>query len=182
MVTSAACGGKTDTAAAPPSDAPPDASAVSFEAGGGCCNANPDPCCRFATCNNNPDPSAFVACQQMQQTACEAEGGTYDTSSTGGWCSFAIDATVGNQPETSPPCCNANPDPCCPIAYCGDSDASAYDACEMKEQALCEAEGGTYELYPGLGECVYGLEGGVDGGRMPEAGLDDGDTDAHEGD
>ena len=42
-------------------------------------------------------------------------------------------------------CCNANPDPCCPIAYCGGvgPDGSIYLTCEQN-RAQCEAMNGFY--------------------------------------
>jgi hypothetical protein len=46
-------------------------------------------------------------------------------------------------------CCNANPDPCCPLAYCSGAgpDASIYITCEQN-RAQCEAMNGGYTYEP----------------------------------
>jgi hypothetical protein len=68
-------------------------------------------------------------------------------------------------------CCNANPDPCCPIACTpgGGPDSSSYVLCEQ-DRTTCEEQDGSYEYRP---------DGSIGCSSSPEAGPDDG-GDAHD--
>ena len=77
----------------------------------------------------------------------------------------SADATFGFD---APGCCNAAPDPCCEYLYC---DAAITPQCT--QEMACEAEGGTWDPYPGscsrdAGAAEAGSsdasDGGVDGG------------------
>ncbi len=118
---------------------------------GGCCNANPDPCCQVLACGL----PMTAAC------ACEMGGGTpnYEMLDGGGItvssmsCSFRGDVGDGGDggqlPQDAGPtdasldavvyvgeagCCNANPDPCCYVLGCGEP---------MNAACACQMEGGT---------------------------------------
>ena len=84
-------------------------------------------------------------------------------------------------------CCNADPDPCCPQAYCGRAagpDGPEYRVCEDL-RAQCDAVGGTFQMQPdgflactAQGRPLEGgegeLEGGSEAGPMDaEVGLND---------
>jgi hypothetical protein len=59
-------------------------------------------------------------------------------------------------------CCNAAPDPCCEYLYC---DAAITPQCS--QEMACEAEGGTWDPYPG--SCSYEA-GAADAGSSDAAG------------
>jgi hypothetical protein len=126
----------------------------------GCCNANPDGCCGLLYCER-PDALAYASCEQ-QQTACQAEGGTYGFPG----CSFMESgpsdaASEATSFPSSAGCCNANPDPCCYMT-CGDAgpDSSAYDLCEQ-DRATCQSHDGYYEtLDDGALGCSFFPEAG----------------------
>lgn len=69
---------------AAPLDAQPDAVGNDFD-GSFCCNANPDPCCRYLHCGG---PLTSVCSQEM---SCEAEGGTWNSGTNVG-CLVSQDA------------------------------------------------------------------------------------------
>ncbi len=80
------------------------------------------------------------------------------------------DASVEDAPF---PCCNANPDPCCPFLYCG---VAAPPEC------ACLADGGTYP--PGATSCTV-PDAGEDAGHdaepdAPDGGPSDAGGDAHD--
>jgi hypothetical protein len=143
----------------------------------GCCNANPDPCCPMAYCAGGvgPDAAVYIRCEQGY-TACEAindenlydpdrsvctapDGSVQplDAGSVDGGPDDAAPADAGPsdaEPDQGNPvisfCCNANPDPCCPIAYCGGGvgpDAAVYITCE-RNRAQCESTNREYLYQP----------------------------------
>ena len=69
------------------------------------------------------------------------------------WNAGPVDAAPADAAEDVVfhfPCCNANPDPCCPIAYCSGGvgpDASIYVTCEQN-RTQCESMNGYYEIQP----------------------------------
>ncbi len=131
-----------------------------------CVNAATDPCSDPCFGSGGPDAATCVSCRQAE-TACEAMNGFYQTQ---------VDGTLGcaffgnNQPpDAGPtdaaadvqfqfPCCNANPDPCCPIAYCSGGvgpDASIYLTCEQN-RTQCESMNGDYGPQPdGILGCTH---------------------------
>jgi hypothetical protein len=139
-----------------------------------CCNANSDPCCPMAYCTpgGGPDASSYVLCEQGR-TTCEAQGGSYTDLADGSQgCSYPPEAGPGDHFDAFSECCNVNPDPCCPIAYCtpgGGPDASSYVLCEQG-RTTCEAQDGAYEYQP---------DGSIGCSYPPGAGPGDG-GDAHE--
>jgi hypothetical protein len=122
-----------------------------------CVNQAPDPCSDSCSGNGGPDAAVCVSCRQAW-AACEATNGYYETQPDGslGCTAFGppVDAAVAptdaapadaGRRDAGPtdasddvqfhfPCCNANPDPCCPIAYCSGGvgpDAAFYVTCEQ---------------------------------------------------
>jgi hypothetical protein len=74
-------------------------------------------------------------------------------------------------------CCNANGDPCCPIAYCSGGvgpNGSRYLACEQSRMQ-CEAMNGFYyDQADGSFDCMPGQMGPLDVGPGPiDAAFDD---------
>jgi hypothetical protein len=152
----AACSGSTtsmaDGDAASGSTMPSGSSSSS----GGCvgCNSGPDPCVYEGDaywCGVGipvePSPSAEdgSAADAAPADASPSEAGAHDGS--------APDAGPADATDEVPVvsfCCNANPDPCCPIAYCSGGvgpDASIYLTCEQS-RTQCESMNGLYERQP----------------------------------
>jgi hypothetical protein len=84
-----ACTGSTSTS---PSDASGTQDVRSSDAneempfvGGGCCNANGDPCCEYLHCGGSLTPEC------SEEMACQAEGGTFVYLTNDAGCSFAHD-------------------------------------------------------------------------------------------
>jgi hypothetical protein len=134
------------------------ASNVDYDASNSCCNASSDPCC-YLSCV--PDATPSGSC--LQEIDCVSEGGMWDSFSFS--CASREDAAPpdatpgpadagpGDAPDDTSfvfPCCNANSDPCCPIAYCaggGGPDAAVYVDCEQS-RSQCEMANGSYEPQP----------------------------------
>jgi hypothetical protein len=161
-----ACGGATTENAGAAADAASD-DATAASGSTPCCNADPDPCC---TCME-PPPPGHDACEQSW-LQCEATHGTFKLYSEQAsfTCTlpgpvepspFEAGANDGGNADADPtdatddvqsqfPCCNANPDPCCPIAYCIGGvgrEASTYITCEQN-RTQCESMNGYYETQP----------------------------------
>lgn len=136
-IASAACGGVhgSDFDAAASDDATTDSGQDAGDelpsTGNPCCNADPDPCCAYELC----EASLTTACAREIQ--CQ-EAGLWDASSyacemppvDGGQVDADLDVV-----SSGGPCCNGNPDPCCPFELC---DAAASPQC------TCELEGGVW--------------------------------------
>ncbi len=165
-----ACGGSTstqaDAAASMTTDTGAEGDDADINLGPelGCCNANSDPCCPML-CGGHigPDSPVYVDCEQ-EETKCEAMNGFYEAQSFGSpVCvlprrlpdSGAAPAEAGptdaaDDVQADLFCCNANPDPCCPIAFCAGGvgpDAGVYLTCEQN-RTQCEATSGSYEPQP----------------------------------
>jgi hypothetical protein len=79
------------------------------------------------------------------------------TTSTG----TQADAAEEDDGMTLPfiPCCNVNPDPCCPLG-CQDANSPDYLSCEVRRNT-CESAGGSYNY---LMVCTFPADAGlVDG-------------------
>lgn len=132
-----ACGPSTAT----PTDAGSDATSSAGDDGGvsfGCCNANSDPCCAL---NCGPEQNA------AQYMACEVNRMDCGPNETFGQL---VSGAMGCVSQVQSGCCNANPDPCCPIGYCSADagpDSSAYIDCEQG-QSQCEALDASYGFQP----------------------------------
>ena len=132
-----------------------------------CCNANSDPCCPMAYCSGGvgPDAASYIACEKSRcppnetyqmlasgEMVCAAQGSPMDAG-PGPVDAGPADAAPSDAPDDISfafPCCNANADPCCPIAYCAGGvgpDAAVYIDCEQSRSA-CEATSGNYEAQP----------------------------------
>jgi hypothetical protein len=101
-----------------------------------CCNANPDPCCALM-CDPEPNVAAITACEENRMKCGVNE--RYGDQANG-----AMGCVSLEQPEAG--CCNANPDPCCPMGYCGGDagpDSSVYIDCEQG-RSECEALDASY--------------------------------------
>ena len=160
-VAAAACGGN-ETAAQNTTE--PDASVASPF----CCNGASDPC---SYRSGDPDASITPACER--ENDCLNAGGTIGPD---GVCDVPSDAQPLPAPEAGSPdaetpdggpvdagpadaaedvtfsssCCNANPNPCCPMAYCSGGvgpDAAVYLSCEQN-RTQCESKDGFYETQP----------------------------------
>src|SRR5580704_13028085 len=95
--------------------------ACSATSGGGgppggefCCNANPDPCCESDYCGG----------AVTDECTCKKKGGDYMNRGPDGGLACILPGEVGFPSDAAPDdtgisCCNANPDPCCPSEYCG---------------------------------------------------------------
>ncbi len=174
-----ACGGSTaaqpDAASSATSNprgdatAPGDDGGPSDDVGINCCtNVAPDPCADscFGT---EVDAAVCMSCQQAQ-TACQAMNGLYETQTDGslGCTPFGPRVDAGAGPTDAAPadagptdasddapfflsCCNANSDPCCPIAYCSGGvgpDAAIYVNCEQNRMQCESMNGYRYALQP----------------------------------
>jgi hypothetical protein len=129
-----ACGASTATPTDAGSDATSsagdDGSVVSF----GCCNANSDPCCALS-CGPEQNAASYMACEE-NRTDC----GVNETFGQ------LVSGDMGCVSLVQSGCCNANPDPCCPIGYCSPDagpDSSAYIDCEQ-DRSECEALDASY--------------------------------------
>jgi hypothetical protein len=129
-----------------------------------CCNANSDPCCPLLCSGDiGPDAAVYVDCEQ-EGTQCEAMNGFYEAEGNGSpVCVLPRRlADSGAAPTEAGPtdaaddvqaflfCCNANPDPCCPIAFCAGGvgpDGGIYVTCEQN-RTQCEVTNGSYEPQP----------------------------------
>jgi hypothetical protein len=162
-----ACGGSTAAQA----DAAPSATSTPGNPGedatspANCCtNAAPDPC--SDSCSGGGDTAACTSCEQAR-TACLEMNGFYETQTDGslGCTRFGPPVDAGAGPADAAPtddagptdasvsdegCCNANPDPCCAIAYCSGGvgpDATIYLTCEQS-RAQCVSMNGYYVSRP----------------------------------
>ncbi len=169
----AACGGSTAAQADLPSSATsnPGGDAAAPGDGGSsddvpvncCMNAAPDPC--SDVCSGNAGDAVCTSCEQAR-AACLAMNGFYEIQSDGslGCTRFGPPVDAGAGPSDAAPtdpgptdasfseegCCNANPDPCCAIAYCSGGvgpDAAIYVTCEQS-RAQCESMNGYYVSRP----------------------------------
>jgi hypothetical protein len=89
---------------------------------------------------------AATACGASTATQADAASSeTPDAASSGGDGQSGDDAYTG----TSFPCCNADPDPCCPMVCSGDvgPDAASYVDCEQN-RTQCESMNGDYQPQP----------------------------------
>jgi hypothetical protein len=143
-----------------------------------CCNASSDPCC-YLSCDPDAAITPACEAQNQcfnnggvigpngqcgpaePQALPEPEAGSPDaqTSDAGPMDAGPLDdgpvdagPTDADIPDVHPGffCCNANPDPCCPIAYCAGGvgpDAAPYVTCEQN-RTQCESTNGYYEHQP----------------------------------
>jgi hypothetical protein len=119
---------------------------------GGCCNANPDPCC-FLECGE--DASAYASCDE-DDIACEFRGGrftpAYGGDAGGEVCVPGLQAGLCG--DAAAPC------DCLSTGYYSSPQASA--RC-LKDQATCEGQGGTFTLdlaWDGGESCALPAEAG----------------------
>ena len=82
------------------------------------CGGNLDPCCAVNSCG-----AAMTA-----ECACQQEGGTWTAGA-------AVDGGPACEPTIVVNCCNANPDPCCPVLNCG---------APMNAECACTLDGGSW--------------------------------------
>ncbi len=172
-----ACGASTatssDAAADGMSNVGDDASDDTGNVSSFCCNASSDPCC-YTTCNIGPDAESYTACREKLMDCGVNE--TFQELTDGRMGCFP-------PPVVTSFCCNANPDPCCPIGYCRDDagpDASDYISCEQ-DRSECEALDGSYTQVLGVIGCSVSLDAG-DAGPTDAAPGDGGPSDAGPGD
>jgi hypothetical protein len=170
-LTATACGGSTAAQADAATTTTPNLGDDSADPGQiNCCNASSDPCC-YLSCE--PDAAISPACEQ--QTECFDHGGTTgpdgvcrvpqslpgpeagspdaETSDGGAADAGPVDAAPTDATEDVVfyfPCCNANSDPCCPIAFCSGGvgpDAAPYITCEQS-RTQCQSNSGYYQYQP----------------------------------
>jgi hypothetical protein len=82
------------------------------------CGGSNDPCCAVNSCG----------APMTAECACEEEGGTWRPD-------LGADGGPGCEPTFVAPCCNANPDPCCPVLNCG---------APMNAECACRLDGGSW--------------------------------------
>ena len=170
-IATAACGGAVhgsdfDASASGDATTGQDAGDELSNNGGFCCNADPDPCCEYELCDASLTP------QCAQELQCQ-EAGLWNSSTfscerppvDAGPADAGVDVV-----SSSGPCCNGNPDPCCPFELC---DAAASPAC------TCELEGGVWDSQAGSDDSGL-LVGACQSPSAGEAGADGG-SDAPEG-
>jgi hypothetical protein len=143
-----ACGGSTaaQADAASSATANPGGDATAPGDDGGvvycCANANVDPCLGNGVFEAQTDGS--FGCTPFGPPV-DAGAGPTDAA--------PADAGPTDASDDAPSflfCCNANPDPCCPIAYCSAGlgpDAAIYVTCEQK-RTQCESMNGYYASQP----------------------------------
>jgi hypothetical protein len=139
-----------------------------------CCNASSDPCC-YLSCGNSPDAEAsYMACRaNLMDCGVNETFQQLDNGRVGCFPPPPMNSSSG--------CCNANPDPCCALGYCGDAgpDSPVYIDCEQG-YSECQALDASYASQPDGGfACSVALDAG-DAGATDAAPTDAsaGDADA----